>query len=179
MQLMQGAEQLIPRGKFVDELNVIKGIIFTPREINIISCLMRMRGPDKISSLLDISPNTVTAHIRNIRLKIGCNSREGIIDFFEGSRVIPLLNKHYFDLMTHVAFEKCLKDLAAKETKQAHLLIYEENQSFNTKLVEELEKHLKQAGIKVIFTRLHINEDKILEQLKNAPPGPYTFFEEN
>src|SRR5436190_21266292 len=84
-QLMQGANQLFRQGKLVEDLSVIKEISFTPREIDIISCLMHMRGPHKISSLLVISPNTVVAHIRNIRLKIGCNSREGIIDFIEKS----------------------------------------------------------------------------------------------
>ena len=176
---MQGESQFFRKSKLIEELAVIRGISFTPREIDIISCLMHMRGPQKISSLLALSPNTVVSHIRNIKLKIGCNSREGIFDFIEPSLALPLINKHYAHLILHGAFEKCLKDLAVikRIKKQAHLLIYEKNQSVNAELIDGLQKHLKQAGIDVIFTSLGSDEDEIIEELKNTHPSLILFLE--
>lgn len=55
----------------VGQLAVINNVNFTPREIDIISCLLNMRGTNKIASLLSIAPNTVLTHIHNIILKFG------------------------------------------------------------------------------------------------------------
>jgi len=66
-------------------LNNIKDINFTHREIDIIACVLHNRGEKKTASLLSISPRTVSAHIHNVMLKLGCNSREHLIDFIEKS----------------------------------------------------------------------------------------------
>ena len=61
--------------EYLETLNSIK---FTQREIDIMTCILHMRGTSKIGSLLSINPRTVETHIANIMRKIGCHSREGI-----------------------------------------------------------------------------------------------------
>ena len=79
-------------------LSEINGINFTRREVDIISCILSGRGAKKTASLLEISPKTADAHIRNIMLKLGCNSRERIIDFFERSGKQHYAKQHYVNL---------------------------------------------------------------------------------
>ena len=68
------------------EISQINSIIFTPREIDIISCIIHVRGVKKIASILNISPRTVEGYIKNISMKISSNSQEGIKDFVEKSK---------------------------------------------------------------------------------------------
>jgi DNA-binding NarL/FixJ family response regulator len=65
-----------------NHLGAIKGKRFTRRETDVIACLMCGRAAT-IPSLLSISSRTVEAHVRNIMLKLECNSREGIVNFVE------------------------------------------------------------------------------------------------
>ena len=67
------------------QLNLIEGIKFTSREIDVIACILHNRGEKKIAMLLSISPRTVSTHIHNIMLKLGHNYIESIIDFIEKS----------------------------------------------------------------------------------------------
>ena len=84
----------------------INKIKFTNREIEVIVCLVNGRSVKKIALLLSISCKTVEVHIRNIMLKLECNSREKIIDFVELSqeraKLIDyyklILEKNYFNL---------------------------------------------------------------------------------
>jgi DNA-binding CsgD family transcriptional regulator len=82
---MQNNLDFFLRDIYSEHLAIIKGIHFTPREIDVIACLVSLRGTSKIASLLGISSYTVLTHTRNIMLKLECNSREGIIDFIERS----------------------------------------------------------------------------------------------
>jgi tetratricopeptide (TPR) repeat protein/DNA-binding CsgD family transcriptional regulator len=68
---------------------------FTPREIDIIACLIHGRAPKKIAVLLSLSPKTIENHIHNMMLKAECNSREGILDYVEKAGYMPLLRQHY------------------------------------------------------------------------------------
>ena len=76
----------------------LNGIKITAREIDIISCILNGRSIKTIAKLLCISTKTVETHIRNIMLKINCNSQEAIIDFVERSgnlfRIKSLYNKY-------------------------------------------------------------------------------------
>lgn len=77
----------------------VNGIHFTDREIDIIACVLNGRTPKKIASVLSISPKTVANHITNIMFKIGCNSREGLIDFIEKSEKAKYLKQYYTEIM--------------------------------------------------------------------------------
>lgn len=63
----------------------VNGVKITPREIEVISCIINVRGAKKIATILSISLRTVERHIHNIMLKSRCNSQEGIKDFVEKS----------------------------------------------------------------------------------------------
>lgn len=90
------------------ELNTISTIKFTRREIDIMACVLHNRGEKKIAVLLAISPRTVATHIRNIMLKLGCNSKECIIDFVEKSGKVLYVRQYYLHILIHRSFENQL-----------------------------------------------------------------------
>lgn len=147
-----------------EKLSVIGNVNFTRREIDIISCLLNVRGTSKIAGLLSIAPNTVSSHLHNIHLKIGCNSREGIIDFIEKSHKFPFIKQHYADLVLYAVFEKGLQDVARlnREKIQVYLILYGEDQAYKESFSLQLIPHLKQAGILADILRVE-NDIESLE----------------
>ncbi len=93
---------------YEEHLNLIKWIKFRYREIEIIACIIHNRGEKKIALLLSLSPRTVGTHIHNIMLKLGCNSREYIIDFIEKSGKLLPIKQYYILLLLQLAFRKQL-----------------------------------------------------------------------
>ena len=85
---MEENRVLFTENIYAEHLSVINGINFTPREIAVIACLLHARGTSRIASFLSIAPRTVVTHIRNIMLKLECNSRENIIDFIQTSHIV-------------------------------------------------------------------------------------------
>jgi len=149
---MQGYDHFFPLTIHKENLTTIEGVNFTPRELDIISCIINVRGARKISALLFISPNTVLAHTRNIMLKLGCNSRECVIDFIEHSQTLAQIKQHYAHLVIHGRFEKYLREIGkenAKDKKQVRLFFYEGNKVHQKTLCIHLGKHLKQVSINV------------------------------
>lgn len=145
---MQRNELIFPKDIYSKYLKNIRELYFTQREIDIISCILHIRGTSRVASFLSISPNTVLIHIRNVMLKIGCNSREGIIDFVEKSSKIYLLETYYMNLILEEEFKKALKNIATlKEGSTPNLLICWKNQVLKTAIIQNLEQHLKCAGI--------------------------------
>ncbi len=146
---MQSNGLFFPEDIYKKYLTVIKGVNFTSREIDVMACLLNMQGAKKIAALLSISPNTVWTHDRNIMSKIGCNSRQEIIDFIERSHNFSLFKKHYANLIKNSAFEKTLNCISKRNKKEAPpcLIIYEKSQADKNKLMHHLENHFKQAGL--------------------------------
>lgn len=130
------------------QLAFIKGIKFTPREIDVIACLLHARGTKKIASLLSIAPAGVFAHIHNIMQKTQLNSRDQIIDFIEGSGTMPLFRNYYFDLLITAVFKKNLKAISGlnKGVKPTCLIVHHLEES-DKSLPSFLAAHLKYAGI--------------------------------
>lgn len=61
------------RNKKVKEENLqeIGGVSFTPRQIDVLACLIHMRNYSKIAELLAIeSTRTVQTHVRDIRARM-------------------------------------------------------------------------------------------------------------
>lgn len=84
---------------YTRHLTAINQVNFTFREIEIIACLLHTRGMKKVGLLLNISPKTVETHIRNINLKINCNSQDGIIKFIEKSGKIEIIREFYNNII--------------------------------------------------------------------------------
>ena len=59
---MQSCDHFFPFNIHRINLASMQEVNFTPREIDIISCLIHVRGVKKISSYLSIAPNTVLAY---------------------------------------------------------------------------------------------------------------------
>ena len=140
----------IKREKLYDEyLQELSGIKFTLREIDVLACILHNRGEKKIGSLLSISYRTVSVHVRNIMVKIACNSRDQVIDFVEKSSKLQYLRQYYFYLVTQSLFEKQLKKIAATVNRTGVICLVDSEQIINQewKLIKHLEQHLKLANI--------------------------------
>ncbi len=146
---MENKETILPQDIYAEHLTFINGVYFTRREVEVMACLLSARRTSKIASFLSISPKTVVNHIRNIMLKVECNSREDIIDFLERSYKTPLLRKHYSNLLIYAAFEKNLKEISRlkREETPAYKIVYWTEQEPQKQLIFHLETHLKCAGL--------------------------------
>ncbi|HQS84312.1 MAG TPA: tetratricopeptide repeat protein [Alphaproteobacteria bacterium] len=125
---------------------MLNDIHFTMREIDVMACIMSARRTSKIASILFINSRTVETHIRNIMLKLECNSQEGIIDFIEASNKLHFLRKYYTLLRLQNAFEKSLSiisKLTREKGTRCFLTPGEDKESFISYLIA----HLKRAGI--------------------------------
>jgi len=96
---------------FVDELEIINDIKFTLKEIDVISALINGKSIKSIAALLNLSPKTVETHLRNIKQKLNCSSKETVIDFIEKSDKYLLFNKHYTNLLINAEFERLLNKI--------------------------------------------------------------------
>lgn len=143
---------MLPLDIYYAHLKVLNGISFTPREIDIIACILNGRSAKTIPALLSIAPKTVAAHMENIRSKAGCSSRESIIDFVEISEHCFLLkNEYYQSLLTQISFEKCLGELRkiVSLTGPVCSLVYEQENNIKISSIHYLKQHLSMAGFKL------------------------------
>ena len=106
---MELVESVTLEDQFLSNLEAINNIAFTKREIDIVACIIGGRTSKKIAAFLSVSPKTIEAHIRNIMLKLDCNSRECIIDFIEKSGKFAAIKNHYATLLVKKNFELELK----------------------------------------------------------------------
>lgn len=128
----------------------INNITFTTREIDIISCILNIRGVKKIADILAISPRTVEGYIKNILIKTSLNSQEGIKDFVEKSSKLALIKQHYVDLLINKLFLAQISKIAVK-LKNANISCVV-NYAANEKL-QYIVDCLKQANITVILEK--------------------------
>jgi tetratricopeptide (TPR) repeat protein/DNA-binding CsgD family transcriptional regulator len=138
---------------YLQHLKTINGVIFTLREVDIIAFFISGRGVKKVAYFFSISPKTVENHTHNIMLKLGCNSRERIIDFIEKSDKLPILRAYYITLWAQAAFDKCLKDIS-KIKNEEHItcvIAYVSDTSSLSFFIYYLESSLKLAGINISF----------------------------
>lgn len=153
---MEENEARFTQDIYSEHLTTFNGIKFTPRQVDVIACLASMKGTKKIAELLSfysrqVSPHTVRTHIQNIMQKLGCSSRESIIEFVETSQKVHILREYYSALVTEVAFEKSLKDISKlkREKYPACIIFYWQNQNLKAALINRLSKHLNLAGVNV------------------------------
>jgi tetratricopeptide (TPR) repeat protein/DNA-binding CsgD family transcriptional regulator len=159
---------------YSQSLKAIGEIKFSPREIDTIACILCGRTPKKIAYFLSITPRTVEAYIRTIMQKVGCNSREGLIDFVEKSGNINLIRRQYHQLLLELEFEKCLQKISQLVHKSpACLLVYGPEQTNQLPFLQQLEEHLNQAGIQA-----SIEKREALPSLTNTTEYYFCFLEQ-
>ena len=122
-------------------------ISFTARELDVISCIISLRGAKKIGSILLISPRTVETHIQKILLKIKGSTKESIIDFVEKSSKFKFINDHYLSLLVNRAFEQQLMHISYLVKKNKVSCYIDHNGSND--ILQSLTKHFKIAGIEI------------------------------
>lgn len=146
---------------FKIHLSTLSGVKFTSREIDIISCIIKNRAEKKIARMLDISPRTVSSHVHNIMSKVGCNSKDQIIDLIEKSGKLRQLSKYYQTIVIDSYFRSILE-------KISKLLNLQENSGVfindvctkNKSTIKILAAHLKMAGLNLSCDSKH--KDNIL-----------------
>ena len=137
----------------------IQGVKFTYRELEIIACLLNGRSPKTIASLLSISPRTIETHIANVIRKVGCHSRERMIDFIEKSGNAFQIRKHYQHLLIQADFKKRLEEISClmrHKTLVCHI-VYERQQEDQESIIHRIEKHLMLSGIKTVLDKRDSN----------------------
>ncbi|MBX9804986.1 MAG: LuxR C-terminal-related transcriptional regulator [Alphaproteobacteria bacterium] len=146
---------------YYSQLKSVNGVKFTPREIDVIACLLSGKGSKTIAHFLSIEEKTVETHKYNIMRKLECNSKEGIIEFIEKSDKFSVLKQHYLTLLSEAIFEKHLSKILSfnRNIRHSSLLFYEKNSHF----INQLENHLKRAGINIFGESL--DKHKSLPQL--------------
>lgn len=92
---------------YARHLTTINQINFTYREIEIIACLLHIKGIKGIAQQLSIStkkiaPKTVEGHLSKIYIKINCNSQSGIIKFIEKSGKLEIIREFYNNIIRPV-----------------------------------------------------------------------------
>lgn len=132
------------------QIEAISGIKFTPREIDILACIIGRRTAKKVALSLHISPKTVENHIRNIMQKLECNSREGIIDFIERAQEASLLKQRYIQLLCQATFEQSLKEVST-QIKKNHLTctLIDASEETNHSLITYLKQNLESSGLHI------------------------------
>jgi tetratricopeptide (TPR) repeat protein len=144
------SSQLPFQQDFYGNLEIISGIKFTRREIDIIACILSGRGRKTSASLLSIAEKTVETHTHNIMIKLGCTSHESIREKIEKSDKFLLLKNYYSSLLIEEAFKKSLNDISRlkQEKVSGRLAIYYEDQILKDTLVNYIKDYLEKAGIK-------------------------------
>lgn len=160
----------LPHDIYGDHLEVINGIRFTPREIDIIAFVLNGRSAKKTASFLSISPKTVENHTRNIMQKLGCSSRDGIIDFIEKSGSYSQLKEYYLSLLVESEFKLRLRELSGEiqpSGLQECFIIYLSQQDKPDAFISSFEEHLKLAGLRTSIYLYKEDEDKSYPSIKS------------
>jgi DNA-binding CsgD family transcriptional regulator len=93
-------------------LELIKGINFTPKEIDVLACITKGCRSKKIAIILDVSTRTIEGHIANIFQKTSLHSQEHVRDFIEKSSALSEIKNHYGYLLTLVHLKEELQKLS-------------------------------------------------------------------
>ncbi|OJW52300.1 MAG: hypothetical protein BGO67_10640 [Alphaproteobacteria bacterium 41-28] len=171
---MQNKKVILPLDIYYDHLQVINGIEFTPREIEIISCLLNGRM-NAIPRFLSISSRAVEAHTRNIRQKAsGLHSHEDIVNFVKKSEKFSLIkNEYYLSLEIRIHFEKILKTSFKKIGTEPLdcFIIYGQQATKIPSFIPSLKEHLKCAGFKIekSISEEKANKNKIQNAVGSSP----------
>lgn len=75
---------------------IIKNVIYTPREVDVMSCIvMGISDTKTIALILEFSTSTVEKHIHSIIRKMSVNSRKMIVIILQNDKSYKFLKKHY------------------------------------------------------------------------------------
>ncbi|EKE09933.1 MAG: Tetratricopeptide repeat protein [uncultured bacterium] len=147
------ANIILPQDIYESHLQIVNEIKFTCREIDIMAYLLSGKSAKTIAACLFISPKTIEAHMRNIMMKLECNSRDGIIYFIEKSKKLSLLKEHYLSLLIRASFEEQLLKIADQldPEQPTCVIVYWRDQEYHSSFIRYLESHLNLAGVTIFI----------------------------
>lgn len=160
---------LNPEQIYTKYLHTISGIKFTPREIDIISCIVAGKNPQSISSFLSIDTKpielqTVNTHIVNIRRKIDGSARAQILEFIERSDKHKLVHNYYIALKIKKEFVQSLTELIKTTSLLIKKVYFVTPNDANKDLISSLKSYFQLINVDVIIERDHTS----LAQIQNT-----------
>ncbi|MEN8235946.1 MAG: tetratricopeptide repeat protein [Pseudomonadota bacterium] len=153
MKIMLNRKDRVFEDLYSKHLNVIQGIEFTRRQIDVMACIVSGWDVKSVAARLAIAPSTVETHINTVGQKIGSSGRHSIRKFIERSGKDDLLRQHYKQLTVQVNFEKELKEIArlTNEKKLACHIHYDSTKvKSSSENIKRLKRHLELSGIQLI-----------------------------
>ena len=106
-------DTIIPEEIYYNYLSEIDGVKFTPREVDIIACVLHCKSVKSIAQFFtceekSLHIKSVESHISNIRRKISGSSKDSIINFLEKSDKYKFVLKYYQALLLQREFKKTI-----------------------------------------------------------------------
>ena len=83
----------------------------TPREVDVLACLLENQASKKIALILGINQKTVDTHVLNIMNKTDKHVRVSLIEFVKKSFCVQDLRMYYSELIAASEFQKTLKKI--------------------------------------------------------------------
>lgn len=149
---MEKNQNILPLDIYYKHFKEIHGVKFTPRELDVMSCILNGRTA-AIAGFLLIGKRAVDGYTSDIRKKAGgLTGRDQIIDFIEKSGKLSLIKDEYYAaLRLRVLFEEKLNEIAKKvDVKSSSCaLVYEKGGKYPVYLVPYLKEHLKRIGFEI------------------------------
>jgi tetratricopeptide (TPR) repeat protein len=149
---MKKDTSILPLNFYYEHLTEVNGVKFTPREIDVISCILNGRTA-AIAEFLSIGKRAVERYVSDIRQKAGgLAGRDHIINFIERSGKISLIKNEYYPLLRlRVLFEEGLKRITQKLGIRPSLCLitYEKGEKYPPYIIPYLKEHLKHVGFTV------------------------------
>lgn|GEM_PF-4967355 len=149
---------------YYKDLLVINGVKFTPRQIDVISCMANARvRHQQISDILGIKITVVEAHISDIRKRMRQNPGIGndIVPFIEQASNYKAVKEHYQYLLHQYEFENLLKRISRVRSHDQYEVVeiyYIHDKNSNLVIGSSkkigLIKHLSLLGLSVISVDL-------------------------
>ena len=161
---------LCPEQIYTKHLHTINGIKFTPREIDIIACIVAGKNPQSIASFLSFSTKTielqtVNTHIVNIRRKIDGSARAQILEFIEKSDKHKFVHDYYVALTIRKEFIQSIMELTPVTARLIKKVYFITANNKNKELISYLQNHFRIIDIDVII--VEEGSQTPLSQLKN------------
>ena len=175
---MKNNKYNFPEEIYLEHLEEIGGVKFTPREIDIIAFMNSGRSAKKTASLLSLSPKTVENYSRNIMVKLKCNSKESVIDFIEKAGKFSFIKEYYLRLLAEKIFKKCLENIFSLKGRQEFILpfVYEEKKDNGSFFIyQRLIADLKLAGI-TLFSYIKKENQSFFNEVKNLKEDSFVIY---
>ncbi len=165
-----------PSEIYSQHLSIINGIKFTPREIDVIACVLHGKNDKAIAQLLTtpgkphLSFKTIRAHLDNITRKIESGMRQNLIKFIEESGKFQIMHEYYSSLLLSLEFKKILYNFSSLIHKERFsFLIIASTINEGHIFAKNLLTHLNLVGAKATLEIQEgfINTIKVLQSISS------------